>query len=109
MLGVCGLSMFMDRPVLKNIFQFKGIFPTMDQARIISTATFASRMGASEDKNELREATVRDIATFSSFYFLGDYVAKGIATLLEHSHKKDGVFARGALALGKTYIAKILR
>lgn len=83
MVGVCGLSMFMDRPILKNIFQFKGIFPTMDQARIISTATFASRMGASEDRNELREATVRDIATFSSFYFLGDYVAKGIATFLE--------------------------
>ena len=89
MLGVCGLSMFMDRPILKNILQFKGIFPTMDQARLVSTATFASRMGASEDRNELREATVRDIATFSSFYFLGDYVAKGIATLIEH--KKDGV------------------
>ena len=82
MIGVAGLSMFMDKPSLK-MFQFKGLFPTMDQARLISTATFASRMGASEDKNELREATVRDIATFSSFYFLGDYVAKGIATLLE--------------------------
>ncbi len=91
MIGVAGLSMFMDRPVWKNIFQFKGIFPTMDQARIISTATFASRMGASEDRNELREATVRDIATFSSFYFLGDYVAKGIATLLEHINKDKGV------------------
>ncbi len=91
MIGVCGLSMFMDRPVWKNIFQFKGIFPTMDQARIISTATFASRMGVSEDKNELREATVRDIATFSSFYFLGDYVAKGIATFLEHKNKDKGV------------------
>lgn len=88
MLGVTGLSMFMDRPVLKNIFQFKGLFPTMDQARIISTATFASRMAASEDRNELREATVRDIATFSSFYFLGDYVAKGIATLIQ-KFKKD--------------------
>ena len=82
MIGVAGLSMFMDKPALK-MFQFKGLFPTMDQARIISTATFASRMGASEDKNELREATVRDIATFSSFYFLGDYVAKGIASLFE--------------------------
>jgi len=82
MIGVAGLSMFMDKPSLK-MFQFKGLFPTMDQARIISTATFASRMAASEDKNELREATVRDIATFSSFYFLGDYVAKGIATLFE--------------------------
>lgn len=87
MVGVAGLSMLMDKPSLK-MFQFKGLFPTMDQARIISTATFASRMGAAEDKNELREATVRDIATFSSFYFLGDYVAKGIATLLQR-HKKD--------------------
>lgn len=72
-----------DAKMLKNITQFKGIFPTMDQARLISTATFASRMMASEDKNDLREATVRDIATFSSFYFLGDYVAKGIATLIQ--------------------------
>ena len=38
---------------------------------------------ASEDKNELREATIRDIATFSSLYFLGDYAAKGVATLIE--------------------------
>ncbi len=87
MLGVMGLSMFLDRPSLKNIFQFKGLFPTMDQARIISTSTFASRMAASEDKNELREATVRDIATFSSFYFLGDYVAKAIATLIQKNNK----------------------
>ena len=86
MIGVAGLSMFMDKPSLK-MFQFKGLFPTMDQARIISTATFASRMGASEDKNELREATFRDIATFSSFYFLGDYVAKGIATFIEKRNK----------------------
>ena len=55
----------------------------MDQARIISTATFASRMAVAEDKNELREATIRDIATFSSLYFLGDYAAKGVATLIE--------------------------
>ncbi len=88
MVGVALLSMsmggkFKDFFSLQGgakILQFKGLFPTMDQARIISTATFASRMGASEDKNDLREATFRDIATFSSFYFLGDYVAKGIAT-----------------------------
>lgn len=90
MLGVAGLSMVMDKPSLKSLFQFKGLFPTMDQARIISTATFASRMAASEDKNELREATIRDIATFASFYFLGDYAAKGIATLIEHN-RKSGV------------------
>lgn len=82
MIGVAALSMIMDKPS-KNLLQFKGLFPSMDQARIISTATFASRMAASEDRNELREATIRDIATFSSFYFLGDYAAKGIATAIE--------------------------
>lgn len=84
MCSVAALSMFMDKPSLKSLFQFKGLFPTMDQARIISTATFASRMAASEDANELREATIRDIATFASFYFLGDYAAKAIATIIEH-------------------------
>ena len=63
----------------------------MDQARIISAATFSSRIAASEDSNELKENTIRDIATFSSFYFLGDYAAKGIATLLEYLNKDKGV------------------
>lgn len=81
MIGVSLLSM-MKIPKW-GMFQFKGIFPTMDQARLISTATFASRMMASEDKNELREATVRDIATFLSFYFLGDYAAKLAATVIQ--------------------------
>ena len=83
MWGVAALSMLMDRPSLK-MFQFKNIFPTMDQARIISAATFSSRLAAPEDKNELHENT------FSSFYFLGDYAAKGIATFLE-KHNKDGI------------------
>lgn len=73
---------------LKNIFQFKGMFPTMDQARVISTVTFGSRMGVADDKNELAEATVRDDVTFASMYFLGDYAAKGYASYLEN---KDGV------------------
>lgn len=89
MWGVAALSMLMDRPSLK-MFQFKNIFPTMDQARIISAATFSSRIAASEDSNELKENTIRDIATFSSFYFLGDYAAKGIASYLE-KHNKDGI------------------
>jgi hypothetical protein len=87
--SVAGLSMLMDRPSLK-MFQFKNIFPTMDQARIISASTFSSRLAASEDSSELWESTIRDIATFSSFYFLGDYAAKGIATYLEKTNK-DGI------------------
>ena len=86
MLGVSLLSM-MKMPSM-NMLEFKGMFPTMDQARIISTATFASRMAAADDKNELVEATIRDIATFMSLYFLGDYAAKGAATLIQ---KKTGV------------------
>lgn len=88
MWAVTGLSMLMDKPSLK-MFQFKNIFPTMDQARIISAATFSSRLAAAEDSNELKENTIRDIATFSSFYFLGDYAAKAIATFLEKHN--DGI------------------
>ncbi len=83
MLGVSLLSM-MKRPSM-NMLEFKGMFPTMDQARIISTATFASRMAAADDTNELAEATVRDIATFSSLYFLGDYASKGAASIIQKS------------------------
>ena len=81
MVGVSLLSM-MKRPTM-NMLEFKGMFPTMDQARIISTTTFASRMAAADDKNELAESTVRDIATFSGLYFLGDYAAKAAATLAQ--------------------------
>lgn len=70
-----------------KMLDFKGMFPTMDQARIISTTTFASRMAAADDKNELAEATIRDIATFSSLYYLGDVAAKGAATIIQ---KKTG-------------------
>ncbi|MCQ2789495.1 MAG: hypothetical protein MJ229_03845 [bacterium] len=85
MLGISLLSIMKmpSKVMFDSITQFKGLFPSMDQARIISTATFASRMGAAQDKNDLREATLRDITTFSALYFLGDYVAKGMATVMQ--------------------------
>lgn len=86
MIGVSLLSM-MKKPTL-GMLEFKGWFPTMDQARIISTTTFASRMAVADDKNELAEATIRDIATFSGLYFLGDYAGKAAATAIEN---KTGV------------------
>ena len=86
MIGVSLLSLT-KMPNMKML-DFKGMFPTMDQARIISTTTFASRMAAADDKNELAEATVRDIATFASLYYLGDVAAKGAATIIQ---KKTGV------------------
>ena len=87
MVGVAMLSMMKlpNKEMFKSIFEFKGQFPTMDQARAISTVTFGSRMAVADDKNELAEATTRDIVTFSSMYFLGDYAAKGYASYLENS------------------------
>ncbi len=81
MYGLAAVSM-MKRPSL-GMFQFSGIFPTMDQCRWIASSTFASRMLGAEDENELRETTVRDIASFSGLYFLGDYVKKGAASAIE--------------------------
>src|SRR5574344_528756 len=81
MVGV-GLISMMKKPSLA-MFQFNGKFPTMDQCRWVSVVTFASRMLASEDKNELREATIRDIVTFASLYWVGDYVGKGIASIAQ--------------------------
>ena len=89
MIGV-GLLSMMKIPTL-NMLQFKGKFPSMDQARLIATATFASRMGASEDPDDLREATLRDIATFTSFYFFGDFAAKAIASGIEAADKSKRV------------------
>lgn len=89
MVGLAVLSMMkIPTPaVLGKMIQFKGMFPSVDQCRIIATSTFVSRMFAAEEPNELREATVRDIATFSFLYFLGDYAEKAVATLLEHKAK----------------------
>lgn len=82
-----GLLSMMKLPSM-NMLEFKGIFPTMDLARIISTITFMSRMGAADDKHELSESTARDIVTFLSLYFLGDYAAKATATIIQN---KTGV------------------
>ena len=81
MVGTALLSM-MKKPSIKML-QFTKNMPSMDQCRWIATATFASRMLASEDENELKEVTWRDIATFSSLYFLGDYVSKGVGTIIQ--------------------------
>ncbi len=94
MYGLAALSM-MKKPTL-GMFQFSNIFPTMDQCRWIAASTFASRMLGAEDENELRETTVRDLASFSGLYFLGDYVKKGAASLIETFSKTK----KGADLLG---------
>lgn len=70
-----------------NMLQFNTKFPTINQCRVIATSTFASRMMASEDPNELRESTVRDLASFAGLYFLGDYAEKLVATAIQKFSK----------------------
>ncbi len=98
MYGLAAASM-MKKPSI-GMFQFSGIFPTMDQCRWIAASTFASRMMGAEDDNELRETTVRDLASFSGLYFLGDYVKKGVASGLEKLSKTD----KGAKLLGENIV-----
>ena len=81
MVGMAFASM-MKKPSW-GMFEFSNIFPTLDQCRWIASSTFASRMLAAEDENELRESVVRDVASFAGLYFLGDYVKKGVASGIE--------------------------
>ena len=89
--GLAALSMGKSFPKsfkqFGEMLQFNGKFPSLNQCRIIATATFASRMLASEDPNELRESTVRDLASFAGLYFLGDYAEKLAATGIQKFSK----------------------
>lgn len=69
--------------ILGKMFEFKGKYPTMDQARAIAGTTFTLRIAAADDTNEVRESRGRDIATFLSLYFLGDYAGKAAASAIE--------------------------
>lgn len=98
MVAMAAASM-MKKPTLA-MFQFSNIFPTLDQCRWIASSTFASRMLAAEDTNELRESAVRDIASFAGLYFLGDYVKKGVASAFEALSKTKN----GAKILGENVV-----
>ncbi len=98
MYGLAAVSM-MKKPSV-GMFQFSNIFPTMDQCRWIASTTFASRMLGAEDENELRETTVRDIASFSGLYFLGDYAKKAAASAMETLSRTKS----GSKILGKNVV-----
>lgn len=76
------VTSMMKKPSMKML-QFKGMSPTLDQCRWIATATISSRFFAAEDQNELRESAIKDMSCFAGLYFLGDYVAKAVATVVE--------------------------
>ncbi len=83
-LGMATLAIlsFGKKPTM-NMFQFNGIFPTLNQCRAISAVTYSGRIISSANDNELKETALRDTCTFINLYYLGDYVSKGFATFKE--------------------------
>ncbi len=86
-LGMAGLALFSMKGFKPSMLQFKGVLPTLNQCRLISAVTIIGRILASSDENELRETTFRDYLGFANLYILGDYVAKGVASLMEKGNK----------------------
>ncbi len=81
-MGFLAIASFGKMPT-KSMFQFNGMFPTMDQCRAISAVTYSGRIISSANDNELKESALRDTCTFINLYYLGDYVSKGFATIKE--------------------------
>ena len=67
----------------RAMFQFNGMFPTLNQCRAISAVTYSGRIISSANDNELKESALRDTCTFVNLYYLGDYVSKAFATIKE--------------------------
>ena len=72
-----GLKGFMDK------MAFKGFWPTISQLKGIYGLTIISRIIATRDKDELREALTKDTLGFLSWLVLGDIVNKLTATALD--------------------------
>ncbi|MCQ2958370.1 MAG: hypothetical protein MJ180_05670 [Candidatus Gastranaerophilales bacterium] len=81
-MGALAILSFGKVPTAK-MFQFNGIFPTMNQCRAISAVTYSGRIISSANDNELKETAFRDTCTFINLYYLGDYVSKLFATCKE--------------------------
>ena len=87
--GVYGLITkdFKPSSFLKNV-QYKSLFPTIPQFMLVYGLTIMSRFLVARDKDELREATVKDTLGFLSWLVLGNFVAKGTLKGLNALHKK---------------------
>lgn len=78
------------KEIIKKI-QFKSIWPTMNQFKLVYGATIVSRMLASRDSNELRETTLKDTLGFANWLIFGGIVSKAVAKGLDSMNvMKDG-------------------
>lgn len=75
--------------------QFRGVIPTIPQFKLVYGMTVVSRFLAARDKNELREATIKDTLGFVNWLILGGFVSKLTAAGLEKmSQFKNDKFIR---------------
>lgn len=74
-----GLGGFMSK------MAFKGFWPTIPQLKGVYGLTIVSRILATRDKDELREALTKDTLGFLSWLVLGDFVNKIAAESLDKS------------------------
>lgn len=75
--------------------QFKGFTPNLNQLKLVYGLTIISRFMAARDKDELREAAVKDTLGFFNWLVLGNFVAKATANLMDkellnHSEAEHG-------------------
>lgn len=72
-----------------GMLNFAAPTTTMNQARSLSLLTDVGRVNAADDKNELKDTTVRDTIIFMNLYVLGDYVQKGVVELYQRAYKNS--------------------
>lgn len=70
-----------------GIVNFAAPTTTMNQARSLSLLTDVGRVNAADDKNELKDTTIRDTVIFMNLYVLGDYVQKGVVEWTQRFYK----------------------
>lgn len=63
--------------------QFRNFRTSLDQCRVVSTATFASRFMGAADSTELGQSFIRDVSSFMFFYVTGEFVSKLTAKSME--------------------------
>ena len=76
------ITKFKAKDFLPNI-QYRGLTPTLNQFKLVYGLTIMSRFFAARDKDELREATVKDTLGYLSWLVFGNFVSKGTLKALD--------------------------
>ncbi len=76
------ITKFNPKNFLPNI-QYKGLTPTLNQFKLVYGLTIISRFLVARDKDELREAAVKDTLGYLSWLVFGNFVARGTLKALD--------------------------